>query len=134
MEKSMGQVQRDEKGRLLPGSVLSLGRPKGARARLGEKFSKAMLADFKASGAEAIERFRQEDPGGYCKAIVSMMPRAVSVDVDTLKTVVVDFLGYDEDAFDGELIEDVELVEEEPRALQSGGHSVVGGYDFDEPV
>lgn len=116
---------RDGRGRVLPGSKLSPGRPKGARSRLGEKFSKAMLADFKNGGVEAIERFRRDDPAGYCRAIVSMMPRDVNIDADGLKLVEVSFIGFEEDALDGDLIEDAELVEDESLSLPLNEHSFI---------
>jgi hypothetical protein len=59
------------------------GRPKGSRNKLAESFTQALYADFtKATeeggaeqGAEAIAKFREEDPGGYVRAVASILPK-----------------------------------------------------------
>jgi hypothetical protein len=53
------------------------GRPKGARALLGESFCKAMLDDFEANGVDAIRLMRIERPGDYAKMIAGMLTKEV---------------------------------------------------------
>lgn len=56
-----------------------LGRPKGARNKLGEAFIEAMHDDFQANGIEAIQKVRQERPHEYLKVIASMLPKELHV-------------------------------------------------------
>jgi hypothetical protein len=59
------------------------GRPIGSRNKLAEKFTQALYEDFTTAvevggaeqGAEAIARFRREDPGGYVRAVASILPK-----------------------------------------------------------
>lgn len=127
IRNELGQLVRGSPG--IPGS----GRKPGARKRLGEKFSKAMLADFKDGGEHAIRRFREEDPGGYVRAIVAMMPKELELEVDGLKILTFDFCGYnDEHDIDGEhvIIPDSNPVHDrEPQGLL---HSVPGEAEVHE--
>lgn len=81
------QVERDERGWLKPGSVLNpKGRPKGSRDALREDFFEALLADFRASGADAIAKAREDNPAAYLaavtKVVVASMPKQVDVGID----------------------------------------------------
>ena len=59
------------------------GRPKGSKNALAESFVSALYEDFTKAvddggavqGAIAISKFRDEDPGGYVRAIASIMPK-----------------------------------------------------------
>lgn len=53
------------------------GKPKNARNRLQVKFLEALADDFEANGVTAIVNARKEDPMGYVKAIVQLMPKQV---------------------------------------------------------
>ncbi len=53
------------------------GKPKAARNRLQGGFLNALADDFDAHGKDAIVRAREEDPMGYVKAIVALMPKQV---------------------------------------------------------
>lgn len=55
------------------------GRPKGSRNKLGEAFVAALHDDFQASGKEAIERVRTEDPAAYLRVIASILPKQVEI-------------------------------------------------------
>lgn len=60
------------------------GRPKGARAKLGEAFLEAMHADFQANGAAAIVAVRTDKPDAYLKTIAMILPKELKVSVDPL--------------------------------------------------
>lgn len=68
-------MKNDEKPWLFDGTKPGPGRPKGARNKLGEAFLEALEADFHASGVEALERARIEDPMGYVKTIAGLLPK-----------------------------------------------------------
>lgn len=55
------------------------GRPKGARARLGEGFLAALADDFEEHGKTAIEDVRKERPQDYLKVIASTLPKELNV-------------------------------------------------------
>jgi len=54
------------------------GRPKGARARLGEAFIDALLDDWNKNGVKAIIDMRDERPGDYVKIVASILPKELS--------------------------------------------------------
>lgn len=54
------------------------GRPKGARAKLGEEFLNAMLAHFLTDGADAIRRACEEKPADYVRTIASLLPKEMT--------------------------------------------------------
>ena len=70
-------------GRFLPGNNGGPGRPQGSRVKLAEDFVGALYSDFTKAkeeggalqGAEAIKQFREADPGGYVRAIASILPK-----------------------------------------------------------
>ena len=57
-----------------------MGRPKGSRNKLGEKFFAALCEDFEAHGAEVIAQVRREMPHLYVKIIADLMPKEVEAD------------------------------------------------------
>ena len=57
------------------------GRPKGSRNRLSEDFVKALAADFKEHGEDAIADTRKKDPGVYLRVITSILPKEIKKDV-----------------------------------------------------
>jgi hypothetical protein len=61
-----------------PGNPGGPGRPKGARAKLGEAFLVAMLESFQKGGIAAIEKVRSEDPTAYVKTIASILPKEMT--------------------------------------------------------
>lgn len=61
-----------------PGNPGGPGRPKGARAKLGELFLTAMLDDFEAHGIDAIIRAREEKPSDYVKIISNLLPKEMT--------------------------------------------------------
>ena len=69
---------KDEKGRFLSGNIGG-GRPKGARAKLGEAFIEALRDDFEQHGVAAIQMVRAEKPDQYLKVIASLMPKDVNL-------------------------------------------------------
>ena len=54
------------------------GRPKGARAKLGEAFIDALLEDWNKNGVKAILDMREERPGDYVKIVASILPKEIS--------------------------------------------------------
>lgn len=69
-----------------------LGRPKGARNRLGEAFVAALADDFDKNGVAAIAKVRDERPHEYLKVVASLLPKQIEIK---------------EEAFDG--VSDAEL-------------------------
>lgn len=70
--------EKDEKGRFIAGNSGNGGRPKGARAKLGEAFIKALFEDFNENGVDAIAQVRDEKPDQYLKVIASLMPKEIT--------------------------------------------------------
>ena len=56
-----------------------LGRPKGARSRLGTAFIEALEADFLEHGAEVIAACREKHPGKYLSVIGALLPKEVDM-------------------------------------------------------
>lgn len=72
-------IGRGEGGRFLPGQApKSPGRPKGARAKLGEAFLEAICADFEANGVKAIIAARTADAPGYIRTIAGLLPKELT--------------------------------------------------------
>jgi hypothetical protein len=65
-------LQRDERGRLLPGSG---GRQPGSRNKLQGDFIDALAKDFEENGEGVIRIVRTEDPVQWLKVIASVLPR-----------------------------------------------------------
>jgi hypothetical protein len=55
------------------------GKPKNARNKLQGAFLRDLVAHYEDKGKRAIERFADEDPGGYIKAIVALMPKELTI-------------------------------------------------------
>jgi len=76
-------VEKQQRGRgrpFAPGqSGNPLGRPKGARNRLGEQFVADLYSDWQAHGADVIRRVREERPDQYLKVVVSVLPKELHV-------------------------------------------------------
>lgn len=78
--------KRDEAGRwLVPPK--SPGRPKGARAKLGEAFLEAMLADFTQHGDGVIEIVRDEKPDQYLRVVASILPKEIEAGEETISVI-----------------------------------------------
>lgn len=61
-----------------------LGRPKGARSKLGEAFLQDMLSDWAEHGATVIKAVRIEKPDQYLKVVASVLPKELNVKVNDL--------------------------------------------------
>ena len=61
-----------------------LGRPKGARSKLGEAFLEDMLADWEEHGKVVIEAVRADKPDQYLKVVASILPKELNVKVNEL--------------------------------------------------
>src|SRR5215831_4899776 len=59
-----------------PGNTFGVtGRPRGVRNRLASRLLEDLLASWREHGAAALEVMRHENPAGYCKLMVSTLPR-----------------------------------------------------------
>jgi len=68
-----------------PGQVANpLGRPKGARSKLGEAFLEDMLSDWEEHGKVVIEAVRADKPDQYLKVVASILPKELNVKVNEL--------------------------------------------------
>lgn len=79
--------QQDESGRFVTGNIGG-GRPKGARAKLGEAFLEAMRASFEERGEEAIQEVIDKKPDQYLKVIASLMPKEIELGEETAEAMV----------------------------------------------
>jgi hypothetical protein len=61
------------------GSVLSAGRPKGARNKHSESFINAFAQDFEQHGAAVIEKVRKDRPQDYLKVAAALLPKQMEV-------------------------------------------------------
>lgn len=75
--------EQDSKGRFVAGNSGNGGRPKGARAKLGEEFLKTLLADYNEHGANVIAQVREEKPADYIKVIASILPKEFELGEET---------------------------------------------------
>lgn len=119
---------RDEKGRLLPGHTANLrGRPKHSQDRYNKKTLKALsrFVESPERMQEMLQECWEADKIKTMGMVLGARTKGVSIEGDGLKTLVVDFSGYDEDAIDGELIDDAELVEDEPPGRPLNEQSLV---------
>jgi hypothetical protein len=56
------------------------GLSKGCRRKLTDAFIRALARDFEAHGEEVIQRVREDNPVAYFKAMLSLVPKDVSVE------------------------------------------------------
>ena len=61
------------------------GRTNPAKRAAGEACWKALLADFEANGAEAVERLRTEHPREYVALVASGLPAETKADLTVRK-------------------------------------------------
>ncbi|TAX58486.1 hypothetical protein ELI01_18775 [Rhizobium leguminosarum] len=77
-------VDKDEKGRFLPGNSGFGGRPKGARNKLGEQFINDLYADWQDHGVATLARVREEKPDQYLKVVASILPKDLNVNINQM--------------------------------------------------
>ncbi len=73
-------IEKDEKGRFLPGNSGFGGRPKGARNKLGEAFVSALHDDFAEHGVAALAKVREDDPATYMRVIAGLLPKEFKIE------------------------------------------------------
>jgi len=71
---------RDAKGRFITGNSGG-GRSRGARSRLGERFSEDVLSAWEMHGPEAIQIVARERPHEFLRIVASIMPKEFAEDV-----------------------------------------------------
>ena len=84
----LAKPEQDEKGRFIAGNSGNGGRPKGARAKLGEAFLTAMQESFARDGAATIETVRTEKPDQYLKVVASILPKELDLSDETMQAFV----------------------------------------------
>lgn len=87
MGEERPKPEQDGKGRFVSGNIGG-GRPKGARAKLGEAFLQAMQDNFAKNGSETIETVRVEKPDQYLKVVASILPKELELSEETVKNFV----------------------------------------------
>lgn len=77
-------VERDEKGRWLPGSGSPnpAGHPVGTKKVIAKAFLEAMHKKWLERGEEALDRMIDEEPGGFVRAMVALMPKDTALVVE----------------------------------------------------
>jgi len=58
------------------------GRPKGSRSKLAEDFVADFYDAWKRKGRTALDQMAEEDPSGFVRAAVQLMPRQVEADIN----------------------------------------------------
>jgi hypothetical protein len=56
------------------------GLSKGSRRKLTDAFIRALARDWKAHGEAVIQRVREDNPTAYCKGMLSLVQKDVSVE------------------------------------------------------
>ena len=69
------RLQRDQRGRFLPGHANCGGRPKGERNRLAESFFEDLNEVWQKQGRTALEKLVEQDPVTFARMIGSLMPK-----------------------------------------------------------
>lgn len=111
-----GEPTRPRSPNLLPAwqpgqSGNPAGRPKGARAKLGEAFIEALHQDFGKHGIAAIEEVRKDKPDQYLKVIASLMPKELNLN----------FTDDQNELTDDELVQRIRALSEAIAPLLTGG-------------
>ena len=77
MAKNGNSIQRDAKGRFLPGqrSPNPNGRPKGAKERFTRDFIEAVANAFEEYGYAALVESATTKPSEFCRMCASLLPK-----------------------------------------------------------
>lgn len=125
IEAEIVRVDKDEKGRFLPGNAGNLaGRPKGARNRLTELFIHDLLKAWEDLGPEAIKKMAKKRPADFVRVVAMILPKQIEIK---------------EGAFDGISNEQLAVIVAAARSAlgiaggggsgteEAGGHEPLGG-------
>ncbi|MEQ8510754.1 MAG: hypothetical protein RIB43_17260 [Rhodospirillaceae bacterium] len=82
----MTDIQRDARGRFLPGHNFSQGKSRGARNRIGTALLEAIADDFEKHGSHVVEVVREERPVDYLKICLSVLPKDLTLNINPLDT------------------------------------------------
>ena len=77
-----GEDLDPETGLFLKGKKGGPGRPKGSKNKLGEQLLLELQQDFEKHGKSAIVEMRTEKPAEYVKALISLLPKDVNLNVN----------------------------------------------------
>jgi uncharacterized protein DUF5681 len=61
-----------------------LGRPKGARNKLGEQFISDLYDDWQKHGVATLAKVRDEKPDQYLKVVASILPKDLNVNINQM--------------------------------------------------
>lgn len=79
----MAKKKKPNKGSIKPGEIRNPnGRPKGSRNRIQEGLLQRVADHLDKFTESALNRMCLEEPGGYIRAAISLLPKEVNVDVD----------------------------------------------------
>jgi hypothetical protein len=81
--KSLANLRPWQKGQ----SGNPKGRIDGSRNKLAEEFLRVLAEDFKAHGAEAVRKVREERPQDYVKAVALILPKEHKVEYTLIQQV-----------------------------------------------
>jgi hypothetical protein len=99
------------------------GRSPGSRNKLSHRFLTDLLENWERNGAQAIELFRKQDPGGYVRTVASLLPRELSIENTTVKDVDDDVLDLMIEEFQRQLDQlekPMALIESKPPKVTNG--------------
>lgn len=82
----MTHIQRDARGRFLPGHNFSQGKSRGARNRIGTALLENIADDFEKHGSQVVQVVREERPVDYLKICLSVLPKDLTLTINPLDT------------------------------------------------
>ena len=80
MSDAIAPAKDPETGRFISGNIGG-GRPKGARAKLGEQFCQDVYAKWQEVGDRCIDEMIADKPGDFVKLVATMLPKEMNLNV-----------------------------------------------------
>jgi len=72
-------AERNARGQFILGHSGRGGRPRGARAKLGEAFLEDLRATWEQFGPRALERCAKEEPAAFARIVATLLPDQIEV-------------------------------------------------------
>jgi Family of unknown function (DUF5681) len=94
-----------------------MGRPKGARNRLGTQFLEALEADFNQFGPQAIAQVREKKPEVYVRVVADLLPKEANINVEAGEAFV-NLWRRISDGLGEELAESLDAEQEQPAPVR----------------